>query len=157
MTKGIMTLTLMIITLGACNSFMKKEIKVYVESGKYGWYFVFIENVDENKMSAQEHITLDLTDENFAIVKLVEPGKYKLRIYDKDSKKELSQKMKLINYSGNYDSFQVCRFYYPDSEKHYDGIFEIDVNDPKSHIKRDIERTGSGMLDSIMKQQGLQW
>lgn len=156
MTKGIITLTLMIITLGACSSFMKKEIKVYVESGKYGWYFVFIENVDE-EMSAQEPITLDLTDENFAIIKLGDPAKYKLSIYDKDSKKELSNKMKLISYSGNYDTFMSCKFYYPDSKKYPDEIFRTDVNDPESYIRKDISRKGSIMLDSIMKQQDLHW
>lgn len=156
MTKVVITLTLMIITLGACSSFMKKEIKVYVESGKYGWYFVFIENV-EGESPTQEPIPLNLTDENFAIIKLGNPVKYKLRIYDKDSKKELSKKMKLIGYRGNFNNLQCCMFYYPDIKKHPNGIFTTDVNDPQSHIKRGIERSGSIMLDSIMKQHDLHW
>ncbi|MFN6943670.1 MAG: hypothetical protein ACK4ND_01890 [Cytophagaceae bacterium] len=156
MTKGIITLMLMIIALGACNSFMKKEIKVYIEVGKYGWYFVFIENVDK-EISAEEPIALDLTDENFAIVKLGNPAKYKLRIYDKDSNKELSQDMKMISYSGNYEAFMSCKFYYPNPEKYPDDIFRTDVNDPRSYIRKDINRRGSEMLDSIMKQHDLHW
>lgn len=156
MTKRTVFFALAFIIFGSCTRFMKKEIKVYVENGKYGWYFVFIENAG-GEFSADEPNAFDLTNENFAIIKLGDPAKYKLRIFDKYSKKELSKKMKLISYRGNYETFMCCKFYYPDPEKYPDEVFGKDVNDPESNIERDIARIGSSILDSIMKKQNLSW
>ena len=145
-----------IILFTSCDNLMQEEITVFVDDARYGWYFVFIKNVD-GELSSQLLNDVDLSKDNFAVIKLADPAKYKLVIYDKDSNEELSKKMKLIKYSGNYDTFMVCMFYYADATNFVDEIFDADYNDPRAEIKRDIESQGRIILDSIMQQQNLHW
>lgn len=156
MTNKIFTLTLFIFFFLGCTRQFKKEIKVTIDKNKIGWYFVFIENVNDDS-SAKDPIELDLSVKNYGRIKLDEPSMYRLKIYDLETQEEISNSMELIFYSGNYDSLQVCQFYNPDELKYPKTETNSELESSESDRNRDLLHESFIMLDSIIEREGINW
>ena len=157
MIKLICLSFLLLIVFSSCKNNLYKEVKVYVDGDKFGWYFVFIEHVNDSSYT-KNPMFVYLNEKNFDIIKLYEPINYKLRIYDFKTKKEISDNMKLVSYSGDFKSLISWNFYYPDYNIEPDIIFSSTKQDSEEcKIKRIISRKGDAIYDSIIKHNNINW
>lgn len=123
-------IVLFLFVASGCKYFFKKEIKVYVKDGNYGWYFVFIEKdglISANNIDKD----IDMCNRHFVSLKLDDPEKYSLNVYDCEEKKRFNNKMKNIGKRGNPPENICIEFYYPDPQ-----VFADEVFDPPSYLDK---------------------
>jgi hypothetical protein len=157
MIRVIILLCLILTVFSSCKKNRNKEIKVYLDGDKYGWYFVFLEHIDDSTYN-KKPITVYLNEKNFIVIKLYKPENYRLKIYDFKTKNEISDNMRLVSYSGDYKRIMRWSFYYPDFNLEPDEIFTNTKFDNKEYeIQSKITRKGHFMEDSIIKYNNIDW
>lgn len=153
-------IAIFLLVSSGCTWIFQKEVRVYVNEGDYGWYFIFIEK-DSTTLPKYVDEDIDMCNKHFVYLKLDNPEKYALQVYNCKEKKSISYKMKKVGKSENPPTKICFQFYYPNPKKFANEVFDMpSFNDKKKYEK--YQETSNllisesfRLLDSLLEKHNL--